>query len=219
MSQGSRQKFARTFPKRSHKHCVVGILDIGWLVSGKCKILIFWRVSSFYLHALCILSADDSGRFLQNPREVAQIVGRQNGQSSKRSELYTFQISVNCGPRGGTQGAEPGSEVQRFWGPLGASEFDPSFQQFGVSETPFQGPLRAPESLSERGVRFQRSGKTRWATWRPLRGPVFPDAPSGGSNPRAPTFGPQTIWASKKQNVRAHGLDVMVCFSYLSCTG
>ena len=54
----------------------------------------------------------------------------------------------NCGPRGGTQEAKPGSGVQRFWGPLGASEFDPSFRQFGVSETASQGPLRAPERLS-----------------------------------------------------------------------
>ena len=35
---------------------------------------------------------------------------------------------IKCGPRGGTGGAKPGSGVQRFWGPLGASEFDPSFQ-------------------------------------------------------------------------------------------
>ena len=35
---------------------------------------------------------------------------------------------LNCGPRGGTGGAKPGSGVQRFWGPLGASENDPSFQ-------------------------------------------------------------------------------------------
>ena len=38
-----------------------------------------------------------------------------------------------------------GSEVL---GGGGASEFDPSFQQFGVSETPSQRPLRAPERLS-----------------------------------------------------------------------
>ena len=102
---------------------------------------------------------------------------------------------INCGPRGGPQGAEPGSGVQRFWGPLGASEFDPSFPQFGVSETPFQGPLEpwkasqkprgGSSGASERGVRFQRSGKTRWATQRPLRGPVFPDAQPSGSYPRA----------------------------------
>ena len=81
---------------------------------------------------------------------------------------------INCGPRGGTGGAKPGSGVQRFWGPLGASDFDPSFQQFGVSETPSRG-------------------ERRWATQRPLRGPVFPDAscPLRGSNPRLPTLRPQ----------------------------
>ena len=81
---------------------------------------------------------------------------------------------LNCGPRGGTGGVKPGSGVQRFWGPLGASEFDPSFQQFGVSETPSQRPLRAPERLSgprERLFRglgvFNGAGKQGG----PLRGP------------------------------------------------
>ena len=103
-------------------------------------------------------------------------------------ELREIKLArINCGPRGGTGGAKPGSGVQRFWGPLGASEFDPPFQRHGVPETPPQRPLRAPKGsqglgggsseASERGVRFQRSGKTRWATQRPLRGPVFPDAP------------------------------------------
>ena len=55
---------------------------------------------------------------------------------------------VNCGPRGGTGGAKPGSGVKRFWGPLGASEIDLSLQPFGVSETPSQGPLGAAERLS-----------------------------------------------------------------------
>ena len=47
----------------------------------KCKVLIFFD-------ALYILSADDSGRFLQNTREIAQIVGEQNAQSMrvKRSD-------------------------------------------------------------------------------------------------------------------------------------
>ena len=31
-------------------------------------------------------------------------------------------VLLNCDPRGGTQGAEPGSGIQRFWGPLEASE-------------------------------------------------------------------------------------------------
>ena len=134
-------------------------------------------------------------------------------------------LRLNCGPRGGTGGAKPGSGVQGFWGPLvgivqkgvfgkgvgnsqnasdqkcvrnaskvrqkcvkmgllywekrnvqnaseirqncvknarntfggehllddtdlGASEFNPSFQKFGVLETPSQRPLGAPERLS-----------------------------------------------------------------------
>ena len=60
-----------------------------------CKVRISLRVWSFYSHALHILSADNSGRFLQNPREVAQIVGGQNAQSMRviRSDLqkdYNF---------------------------------------------------------------------------------------------------------------------------------
>ena len=55
---------------------------------GESKILIFWGLWSFYSHALYILSANDSGWFLQNPKEVAQIVGGQNAQSvrAERSE-------------------------------------------------------------------------------------------------------------------------------------
>ena len=64
-----------------------------------------------------------------------------------------YRKEVNCGLRGGTRGAEPISGVQRSWGPLGASEFEPSFQQFGVSETPSQGPLRAPERLPKNLLR------------------------------------------------------------------
>ena len=41
---------------------------------------------------------------------VLQLVSQGND-----SEVYC----VNCALRGGTQGAEPGSGVQRFWGPLG----------------------------------------------------------------------------------------------------
>ena len=54
---------------------------------------------------------------------------------------YTETI-VNCGPRGGTGGAKPSSG------------------QFGVSETPSQRPLRAPERLSgPRGRLFRGLGE------------------------------------------------------------
>ena len=73
----------------------------------------------------------------------------------------------NCGPRGGTQGVEPDSRVQRFWGP---------FRGLGIQ--PLVSAIRSlGNPLPERCVRFQRSGEKRWATERPLRGPVFPDAP------------------------------------------
>ena len=104
-----------------------------------------------------------------------------NAGTACLSECVLKTLWLNCGPRGGTGGAKPGSGVQRFWGPLGASEFDPSFQwfgNFGVSERPSQRPLRAPERRSgPRGRLFRglrevcsfASGKTRWATQRPLR--------------------------------------------------
>ena len=68
---------------------------------------------------------------------------------------------LSTAARGAEQeGAKPGSGVQRFWGPLGASEFDPSFQKFGVSGTPSQRPLRAQERLSgPRGRLFRGLGE------------------------------------------------------------
>ena len=59
---------------------------------------------------------------------------------------------------------------------LGALELDPSFQQLGVLEAPFQGPLGGPEWLF-RGLcfpgcplrRFQPSGSYPWATDKPSK--------------------------------------------------
>ena len=63
-------------------------------------------------------------------------------------------------PEGRNRRGETQLRVQRFWGPLGASEFDPSFQRFGVSETPSQRPLRASERLSgPRGRLFRGLGE------------------------------------------------------------
>ena len=76
------------------------------------------------------------------------------------------------------RGAEPSSGVQtpEVLGPLvGASELDPSFQQFG---RPFKGPRRGVFVL-------KRSGKRRWPAHRPLRGPLFPRCCLRGSNPGA----------------------------------
>ena len=153
--------------------------------------------------------------------EVRRTCGEVRGQGNFRGSMGNFQGTTSGlflkstvredlakSPRNllGSQGtkvstAARGAGVQRFRGPLRASDFDPSFQQFGVSETPSQRPLRAPKRLSEawkgcsetseRCVRSQRNGETRWVTQRPLRGPVFPDDPLEGSNPRAPTLGPQ----------------------------
>ena len=77
---GSKSAFA------SHTFCSSPFGDF-WFTSskdsGKRIVLIFLRVWSFDSHALYISSADDSGRFLQNPREVAQIASGQNEQSMR----------------------------------------------------------------------------------------------------------------------------------------
>ena len=69
---------------------------------------------------------------------------RKKNVFGNRNRRWALNRCRKGGPRGGTQGAKPGSGVQRFWGPLGASEFDPSFQQIGVSETPFPGAPQSP---------------------------------------------------------------------------
>ena len=66
-------------------------------------------------------------------------------------------------PRGGTGGAKPGSGVQRLWGPLKASQFDPCFQQqrrqYPDHLPPSQGPREAFQE-PRRGVSvFNGAGK------------------------------------------------------------
>ena len=87
---------------------------------------------------------------------------------------------INCGPRGETEGAKPGSGVQRFWGPLGPRNSTPRFSHSGSRKPLPRGPLEARKGsqglgggssgASERCVRFQRSRERRWAIQRPLRG-------------------------------------------------
>ena len=68
-------------------------------------------------------------------RDLSRKVAARFACEAAAAQLATYHRPLNgpfrgavCGPRGGTGGAKPGSGVQRFWGPLGASEFDPSFQ-------------------------------------------------------------------------------------------
>ena len=84
---------------------------------------------------------------------------------------------------GGTQGAEPGwlrgPEVLGPLRGLGSRHLVSAIRGLGKR---LQGPRRGVS------VRFQWSGKTRWATQRPLRGPVFPEGSNfqpSGSYPRA----------------------------------
>ena len=77
--------------------------------------------------------------------------------STHSPAAMVLRVNFNCGPRGGTQGAEPGSGVQRFWGPLGASEFGENKVDHSEASkrSRFPGcPLRG----------FQPSGSYPWAT-------------------------------------------------------
>ena len=95
---------------------------------------------------------------------------------------------VNCGPRGGTGGAKPGSGVQRFWGPLGASEFDPRFSNSGS-----QRPLGAPERLSGprarhfrglgEGCPFSTERENKVGHSEASKRPRFPGCPLRGFQP------------------------------------
>ena len=81
----------------------------------------------------------------------------------------------------------------RFWGPSRNST--PRFSNSGSWKPPprgrseaWQGSQRAwrgSSGASERRVHFQRSEKRRWATQRPLRGPIFSQMPPEG----VPTLG------------------------------
>ena len=109
------------------------------------------------------------------------------------------QTLVSIAARGRNRRAKPGSGVQT----LGASEFDPSFQKFGVSETPSQRPLGAPERLSGPPGRLFRGlgevclfskerGKKVGHSEAPKRR-RFPGCSLRGSNPRVPTLRPQLV--------------------------
>ena len=105
---------------------------------------------------------------------------RQHRQHRRLHVHVVYQLQPEGrNARGGTRLRGP--EV------LGPRNSTPRFSNSGSRKPPRRGPLRAPERLSEaseRCVRFQRSGETRWATQRPIRGPVFRMPPE-----RVPTPG------------------------------
>ena len=104
------------------------------------------------------------------------------------------------------EGRNPAQGSRGFGAPERPRNSTPRFSNSGSRKPLPRGPLEPQKGsqglgggsseASERGVRFQRSGKTRWATQRPLRGPVFPDGPGRGSNPRVPTLGPQITYVA-----------------------
>ena len=119
------------------------------------------------------------------------------------AHLYRWFFTHNSiAARGAEQEGRNQAQGSRgFWDPLGASELDPLFQQFGVSETPSQRPVRAPERLSgPRGRLFRglgevcpfskERGKKVGHSEAPKR-PRFAGCLLRGSNPRVPTLRPQ----------------------------
>ena len=88
--------------------------------------------------------------------------------------------------------------MTNFWGTVGTMKMienlSPRFSNGDLGNTPPSGPLEPRKgSQALQGPVFASNGAgkedhLRWAIQRPLRlrGAVFPDAPSGGSNPRAP---------------------------------
>ena len=98
-------------------------------------------------------------------------------------------LMINCGPRGGTGGAKPGSTGPEVLGPLRGLGIRPLVSVIrGLGETPSQRPpLRAPERLSGprgrlfrglgEGCPFSKERGRKVGHSEALRGPVFPDAP------------------------------------------
>ena len=83
------------------------------------------------------------------------------------------QLQRQCSPRGGTQGAKPGSGVQRFWGPLGASKSTPRFNKSGSRKQPPRGPLeprKGSRGLSSSGSAKRCVFKGAGKEGGPLRG-------------------------------------------------
>ena len=83
--------------------------------------------------------------------------------------------------------------------PIGASEFNPSFQQFGVSDTPSQGPCRSPERLPGAQERLSEVGSAllfvpngpgkEGGFSEALRGPISRRAPERVPTLRLPPSG------------------------------
>ena len=94
---------------------------------------------------------------------------------------------VNCGPRGSTRRAKPAQRSRGFGTPWGPRNSTSHFSNSGSRTPPLRGPLEACRRLqwprggsgraSERCVRREQSGKTRWASQRSLRGAGFRGCP------------------------------------------
>ena len=105
-----------------------------------------------------------------------------------------FGNNISIAARGAEQeGRNPAQGSRGFGAPGGPRNLTPRFTNSGTGKPLPRGPLEprkgsqglggGSSGASERCVRFQRSGERRWATQRPLRGPVFPDAPLRGFQP------------------------------------
>ena len=134
--------------------------------------LLFWKKQGFLtkkarvsLFAEPLKSLEKEGKSQEKAREI----GKRKKQGNRKKQ----------GLEG--QGKRPRNSTPRFCNsgsrkPLPRGPLEPRKGSQGLGE--------GSSEASERCVRFQRSAKTRWATQRPLRGPIFPDAPEG-----VPTLG------------------------------
>ena len=112
-------------------------------------------------------------------KEVTQTVKGFIKVSSDRARSLNIHVrTCQLQPEGRNARGEARLRGPEVLGPLRGLGIRPLVSAIRGLGNPLPGPLRAPERLPEAPERrFRGSGKTRWATQRPLRGPIFPDAP------------------------------------------
>ena len=122
------------------------------------------------------------------PPQPSPLTGVSGPSGSEITNRVSKRVFCQLRPEGRNRRGETRLRGPEVLGPLRGLGIRPLVSVIrGLGKPLARGPLEprkgsqglggGSSEASERGVRFQRSGKTRWATQRPLRGPVFPDAP------------------------------------------
>ena len=128
-----------------------------------------------------------------NSKSALRVFGLCSGFGSGNAKPYSGHLQIrlemlfNCGLRGGTGGAKPGSGVQRFSGPLGPRNSTPRFSDSGSRKPLPRGPLKpwkgsqglggGSSGASERCVRF--NGEAPFSRMPLERVPTLGFLPSG----------------------------------------